>query len=75
MVKVVVVDKNSNKKETVLNYERSEFYKKCNYRNNNNFDLRHTWEFKEAGETYYISVFAKDKGRANSENKYDFLLL
>ena len=71
MVKVVVVDKNSNKKETVLNYERSEFYKKCNYRNNNNFDLRHTWEFKEKSETYYISVFAKDKGRANSENKYD----
>ena len=71
MVKVVVVDKNSNKKETVLNYERSEFYKKCNYRNNNNFDLRHTWEFKEQSETYYISVFAKDKGRANSENKYD----
>ena len=71
MVKVVVVDKNSNKKETVLNYERSDFYKKCNYRNNNNFDLRHTWEFKEQSETYYISVFAKDKGRANSENKYD----
>ena len=71
MVKVVVIDKNSNKKETALNYEHSEFYKKCNYRNNNNFDVRHTWEFKENGETYYISVFAKDKGRANSENKYD----
>ncbi len=28
MVKVVVIDKNSNKKETVLNYERAEFYKK-----------------------------------------------
>ena len=71
MVKVIVVDKNCNKKETVLNYECSEFYKKCNYRNNNNFDVRHTWEFKEQGETYYISLFAKDKGRANSENKYD----
>ena len=71
MVKVVVIDKNSNKKETALNYEHSEFYKKSNYRNNNNFDVRHTWEFKENGETYYISVFAKDKGRANSENKYD----
>ena len=71
MVKVVVINKNSNKKETALNYEHSEFYKKCNYRNNNNFDVRHTWEFKENGETYYISVFAKDKGRANSENKYD----
>ena len=71
MVKVVVVDKNCNKKETVLNYDKSEFYKKCNYRNNNNFGARHTWEFKEAGETYYITVFAKDKGRANSENKYD----
>ena len=71
MVKVVVIDKNSNKKSTVLNYEQTEFYKKCNYRNNNNFDVRHTWEFKNNGETYYISVFAKDKGRANSENKYD----
>ena len=71
MVKVVVVDKNCNKKETVLNYDESEFYKKCNYRNNNNFGARHTWEFKESGETYYITVFAKDKGRANSENKYD----
>ena len=71
MVKVVVIDKNCNKKETVLNYDESEFYKKCNYRNNNNFGSRHTWEFKEAGEIYYITVFAKDKGRANSENKYD----
>ena len=71
MVKAVIVDKNSNKKESALNYDYTEFYKKCNYRNNNNFDVRHTWEFKEQGETYYISVFAKDKGRANSENKYD----
>ena len=71
MVKVVLVDKNCNKKETVLNYDVGEFYKKCNYRNNNNFDVRHTWEFKQSGEKYYISVFAKDKGRANSENKYD----
>ena len=71
MVKVVVIDKNSNKKETTLNYDVSEFYKKCNYRNDKNFEKRHTWEFKEGGETYYISVFAKDKGRANSENKYD----
>ena len=47
MVKVVVVDKNSNKK-TVLNYERSEFYEKCNYRNNNNFDLRHTQNLKNS---------------------------
>ena len=71
MVKVVLIDKNCNKKETVLNYDVGEFYKKCNYRNNNNFEVRHTWEFKQSGETYYISVFAKDKGRANSENKYD----
>ena len=71
MVKAVIIDKNSNKKESALNYDYAEFYKKCNYRNNNNFDVRHTWEFKEQGETYYVSVFAKDKGRANSENKYD----
>ena len=71
MVKVVIIDKNSNKKNSTLKHDRAEFYKKCNYRNNNDFDIRHTWEFKEGGETYYISVFAKDNGRAGSENKYD----
>jgi hypothetical protein len=71
MVKVVIIDKNSNKKESSLKQDRAEFYKKCNYRNNKNFDMRHTWEFKEGGETYYITVFAKDNGRAGSENKYD----
>ena len=71
MVKAVIIDKNSNKKESALNFDYAEFYKKCNYRNNNNFDVRHTWEFKEGSETYYITVFAKDNGRAGSENKYD----
>ena len=50
MVKVVLIDKNCNKKETVLNYDVGEFYKKCNYRINNNFEVRHTWEFKIRGE-------------------------
>ena len=71
MVKVVIIDKNCNKKESSLKQDRAEFYKKCNYRNNKNFDMRHTWEFNEEGETYYITIFAKDNGRAGSENKYD----
>ena len=71
MVKVVIIDKNCNKKQSTLKHDRAEFYKKCNYRNNKDFDMRHTWEFKEGSETYYITVFAKDNGRAGSENKYE----
>ena len=40
---------------------RSEFYKKCNYRNNNNFDLRHTWEFKEQEKLIIFQYLQKIK--------------
>ena len=75
MVKVVVVDKNSNKKETVLNYERSEFYKKCNYRNNNNFDLRHIWEFKEKEKLIIFLYLQKIKVEQIVKINMIFLLL
>ena len=36
---------------------------------NTHFLLQHTWKITS---TKYIQVFAKNSGRANSENKYDF---
>lgn len=70
MVKIIVVGKNKTKKNTeIKKFKVNELYKKCNLRKNDNFEKRHTWKMKT--QNYYISIYAKDKGRAGSENKYD----
>ncbi len=68
-VSCVVVDKKTNKKQVNVNVKCTEYYKKCGFRSDKDFGLRHTWKVKENGENRYLSVFAKNKGRANSENK------
>ena len=65
----VIVDKKDNKKQVSLNVEKDNYYKKCSFRSNKDFGLRHSWKVKENGEDVYISVFSKNKGRANTENK------
>ena len=70
MVNVVIVQKNAKKKQTdVKKFKVDELYKKCNLRKKDNFEKRHTWNINDS--EFYISVFSKDKGRANTENKYD----
>ena len=70
MVKVILVDKNGKLKESIINnFSVENLFKKCNLRKKNNFEKRHTWEFSENNE--FVSVFSKDDGRANNENKYD----
>ncbi len=70
MVKVILIDKGCNiKTSEIKNLEIDKLYKKCNLRKKDNFDLRHTWSLSK--ENLYISIFCKNKGRANSENKYD----
>jgi hypothetical protein len=68
MKKVVIISKSSSvKTESVKNFNIDYLYKKCKFRKKDNFGLRHTWNYKNN----YYSIFSKDKGRANSENKYD----
>tara|TARA_B000000475_G_scaffold268851_1_gene261945 strand:+ start:360 stop:1025 length:666 start_codon:yes stop_codon:yes gene_type:complete len=69
VVKCVVIDKKTNKKNVNLNSD--DFYKKCGFRNNKDFGHCNTWKVKDNGEEIYLSVFAKNKGRANTENKYE----
>ena len=57
----------SIKTQTVKNLKVSDLYKKCKFRKPDDFDKRHTWKYKNK----WVSVYAKNKGRANSENKYD----
>lgn len=68
MVKVLLINKNSSLKISKFNnFDVNQLYKKCNFQNNNNFEKHHTWKNKDS----YYSIFAKDVGRAGSENKYD----
>ena len=63
---VVVIDKKNNIKESkVNNFTTETLYKKCNLKSKDHFKCRHTWKYNNS----YLSVFAKDNGRANNENK------
>ena len=68
MKKIVMISKNSSvKTEKVKNFNIDDLYKKCKFRKKDDFDIRHTWSYNNN----YYSLFSKDTGRANSENKYD----
>ena len=72
MVKIVLVEKNGNLKETnVRKVSVDELYKKCGFKAPDNFKERTSWKVKIDGEENIIKCFAKDEGRANMENKYD----
>jgi len=69
MVKVIVIDKGGNLKSSdIKNFDIETLYKKCNLRKNDYFEKRTSWKFDN---DYNITIFSKDKGRANSENKYE----
>ena len=73
MINVVVIE--SNGTVTTQSLKKcifSDLYKKCGFRNNNHFDKRITWKLKHKTKQLCVSVFAKNNGRANTENKYDF---
>jgi hypothetical protein len=68
MVKIVLVNKNASLVEkSVKSIKVNELYKKCNLKSGANFTKRHTWKVNNN----FYSVYAKDTGRSNSENKYD----
>jgi hypothetical protein len=69
MVKIIIVDKGCNLKVTsIKNLQIDTLYKKCNLKKKDNFDKRTSWKMKD---DIYVTLFSKDKGRANSENKYE----
>ena len=47
-------------------------YKKCGFKKAEDFVKHHEWSLKTEGKKYYVDIYAKTDGRANSENKYDF---
>jgi hypothetical protein len=70
---VIIIDKSGNCKQlNVKDYKEDELYKKCGFKKADGLLKQHTWDVKVEKEKYYVSVYAKEDGKANMENKYDF---
>lgn len=70
-MKIVLVDKAGIFKElNAKNLKQEDLYKKCGFRKSDGFEMRHQWEVK-TGDIHSVQVWARDSGRANTENKYD----
>ena len=68
MGKIVIVEKNKTLKETkVREFSLEQLFKKANLKSNKDFMNRHTWKINDN----YISLYAKNSGRANNENTYE----
>ena len=72
MTNVVIVQKTGELKEiNIKSLQISDLYKKCGFRKADGFSFRHTWKSKLNEEIVWVSVFSRDSGKANTENKYD----
>tara|TARA_B110000444_G_C18824404_1_gene589546 strand:- start:1478 stop:2077 length:600 start_codon:yes stop_codon:yes gene_type:complete len=67
MVKIIIVDRNGELEEISYEDTISNIHKITGYKTKRNFFDRGSWPWKG----HYITLFAKDTGRANQENKYD----
>jgi len=69
MVKVIIVSKGGSIKESsVKKFNEDDLYKKGGFRKSNDFSKRIKWK---KSSTENVSLYAKDNGRAGSENKYE----
>lgn len=71
MTSVIIVDKTGNAKSTQVS-SASELFKKCGYKSETGFALAHTWKLTFNDTEYMLDVYGKTKGKAGSENKYEF---
>ena len=71
---IIIVEKTGVLKPlTVKEYSENTLFKKCGFKKEEGFIKHCEWNnIKFEGNKYVISVYAKEQGKANSENKYDF---
>ena len=73
MITFIIIDKYGKVKENKSrNLTREDLYKKCGFKNNDDFVNQTIWNVKIDSIKYKIELYAKEVGRANSENKYEF---
>ena len=70
---IIIIDKCGKIKQSeVINLQISELYKKCNFKKNIDFENHAKWTSTINGIKYFIHLYGKTNGKANTENKYDF---
>jgi hypothetical protein len=70
---LLIIDKSGTPKIlSVKDYKEDEIYKKCGFKKPDGLEKRHTWVVRVDKTNYRVAVFAKDDGKANMENKYEF---
>jgi len=70
---LLIIDKSGTPKIlAVKDYKEDEIYKKCGFKKPDGLEKRHTWVVRLDKTNYRVAVFAKDDGKANMENKYEF---
>jgi hypothetical protein len=70
---LLIIDKSGTPKIlSVKDYKEDELYKKCGFKKPDGLEIRHTWVIRVDKVNYRVALFAKDEGKANMENKYEF---
>tara|TARA_B110000285_G_scaffold222553_1_gene276871 strand:- start:1018 stop:1674 length:657 start_codon:yes stop_codon:yes gene_type:complete len=70
---VLIIDKGGSLKNIIVkDFKIEELYKKCGFKKPDNFIKQTEWKAKLNKIQYFVEVYAKEDGRANFENKYDF---
>lgn len=70
---VIIVERlGSIKQLSIKDFKLDELFKKCGFKKAEDFTKQTEWTLKYESKKYFIQVYAKTEGRANSENKYDF---
>jgi len=73
MVNIVLIEKTGELKQSKFISEKGdELYKKCKFKKSDGFEERHRWYNKKGKYPFSsVTVFARDNGKANTENKYE----
>lgn len=74
MVVILIINKGCELKElNVREFNSDDLYKKCGFKKDSDFSHRHTWKVPSAKFPFKsVQLWARDTGKANTENKYDF---
>jgi len=73
MTSILIVEHSGIIKQVkVKDLSMDTLYKKCGFKTNDNFNRVTTWSVEYNKDTINIELWAKDEGKANNENKYDF---
>jgi len=71
MISIIIVDKGGTvKDQKVKELSRDILYKKCGFKKDNEFCMRQSWDINDHG-LCKLEVWARDIGKAGTENKYE----